>query len=189
MTSEYQLTLPLIEHDSAPDTVKPILEEAERQVGFLPNLYKAMANVPGVLETYLLGYDRIRASESLTPAEQEVVFLTISRLNGCGYCMAAHSMLAEKASDVPPDVLHAIRNNQPFDNPRLGALSRFTTEMFESRGRPSSAEVKAFLDAGYPEHAVLDIILAMAVKTLSNYSNHLFHTPVDEMFSGYRWDG
>lgn len=189
MTSEYRLSLPMLEPDTAPADAKAVLERAHAQVGFLPNMYRGMANVPAVLETYLLGYDGIRASDTLSSAEQEVVFLTISRSNACGYCMSAHSMLADTVSQVPRDVLEALRNDEPVNDPRLDALSRFTRVMLDSRGRPSAREVQAFLDAGFEEKTILEIILAIAVKTLSNYSNHLFHTEVDDMFGDYRWKG
>ncbi|MDZ7809981.1 MAG: carboxymuconolactone decarboxylase family protein [Arhodomonas sp.] len=106
----------------------------------------------------------------LAPREQEVVFLTISRENGCAYCMSAHSMLAEKASQVPGEVTEALRENRPVPDERLAALSEFTSRMFHTRGRPTQADVDAFLGAGFEERHVMDIVLALAVKTLSNYS-------------------
>jgi AhpD family alkylhydroperoxidase len=150
-------------------------------------MYAGMANLPGVLETYLDGYGRFRNDSGFNSVEQEVVFLTISRNNGCGYCMAAHSMLADMKSGVPAEVTDAIRENRAIPDPKLAALSTFTDVMVTKRGLPSKADVSAFLDAGYEEKHILGIILAISVKTLSNYSNHLFHTPVDEMFAGRKW--
>ena len=146
-----------------------------------------MVNSPGLLETYLDGYARFRKDSGFTPAEQEVVFLTLSRDNGCDYCMAAHSTIAEKMSKVPRQVTEAIREGRQIPDPKLAALSAFTDKMFTSRGLPSKADVRAFLDAGYEERHVLEIILALAVKTLSNYSNHLFHTPLDQGFAERAW--
>lgn len=151
-------------------------------------MYAAMANSPGLLDTYLHGYEHFRKHSAFTAAEQEVVFLTISRENGCHYCMAAHSMLADKQSKVPAGITAAIRDYEPIPDDRLAELVRFTGIMVETRGRPSKADTERFLNAGYSERHILDIILAQAVKTLSNYSNHLFHTPVDDMFSHYTWE-
>jgi uncharacterized peroxidase-related enzyme len=187
MSSEYQMTLPPQTLDNAEPRAKALLEAAKAQVGFVPNMYTGMANSPGLLETYLDGYERFRKHSGLTSAEQEVVFLTISRGNGCEYCVAAHSVLADKMSKVPPAVTDAIRDGGAIPDARLAALSLFTEVMRSTRGLPSKAQVQAFLDAGYEERQVLEIILGIAVKTISNYSNHLFHTPVDGMFAGRVW--
>lgn len=175
-----------IEHASAQGKQKEILDLALKQVGFIPNMYAGMANAPAVLSTYLHGYSLFRAESGLQPAEQEVVFLAVSQVNGCNYCTAAHSMIAEKMSGVPADVLRAIRARQPIPNARLAALYATTTAMVQSHGQPSPETVKAFLDAGYKERDLLYIVLAIAVKTLSNFSNHLFATPVDERFAAYK---
>ncbi|MBI2221430.1 MAG: carboxymuconolactone decarboxylase family protein [Acidobacteria bacterium] len=187
MTSEYKLTLPPQTLDNADAKARAVLERARAQVGFIPNMYAGMANSPGLLQTYLDGYDRFRKDSGLTSAEQEVVFLTISRSNGCDYCMAAHSMIADRMSKVPPPVTAAIRERQSIPDPKLAALSRFTDVLLETRGLPSTGEVQAFLGAGFAERHVLEIILAIAVKTLSNYSNHLLHTPIDEVFADWEW--
>ncbi len=185
MTAEYRLDLPMHRIESTDDQRRALLEKAKKQVGFVPNMYAGMVNSPGVLETYLDGYARFRAQSGFSPAEQEVVFLVISRFNGCGYCMAAHSMIAEKKSGVPADALAAIRAGRQIPDARLDALATFTETMVRSRGLPSSAEAAAFLAAGYSKQQILEIVLAIAVKTLSNYSNHLLHTEVDEVFAGH----
>ncbi len=188
MTAEYQMNLPFQTLETASPEGKAVLEKAKAQVGFIPNMYAGMVNSPALLETYLDGYSRFRNDSGFTSVEQEVVFLTISRNNGCGYCMAAHSMLADMKSGVPAEVTEAIRDGRDIADPKLAALNTFTNKMVSSRGLPSKADVSAFLAAGYEERHVLDIVLAISVKTLSNYSNHLFHTPVDEMFAGRAWN-
>jgi len=149
-------------------------------------MYANMANAPGVLSTYLHGYDLFRKESGLSPAEQEVIFLSISQYNGCTYCTAAHSMIADKKSHVPKDVLQAIRAREPIPDPKLAALAAMAVEMVEKHGQPSSEVVKRFLDAGYQERDLLYIVLAAAVKTLSNYSNQAFGTQLDETFAAYK---
>lgn len=187
MLAEYKMTLPLQTLETAEPAAKAVLEMAKAQVGFIPNMYLGMANLPGLLETYLAGYDAFRKGATLSPAEQELVFLAISRENGCDYCMSAHSMLADKMSKVPPAALEAVRAGVPQADARLQALVSFTEVMLRSRGLPRRVDVEAFLKAGYTERNILEILLAISVKTISNYSNHLFHTPVDDMFSAYTW--
>lgn len=101
-----------------------------------------------------------RGQRSDDATQQEVVFLAVSRTNGCSYCTAAHSMIADKMSAVPAPVLQAIRSHQPIPDMKLAALFDVTTEMVKSLGQPSPAAVKAFLDAGYQERDLLYIVLA-----------------------------
>jgi AhpD family alkylhydroperoxidase len=185
MTSSYLPTLHAVDVSTANDEQKPLLEQALKQVGFIPNMYANMVNVPAVLSTYLHGYGLFRKASGFQPAEQEVVFLAISQTNGCGYCSAAHSMMADKVSGVPPEVLAAIRAHAPIPDQRLAALYAMVSELVSSHGRPHATTIQAFLNAGFSEHQALYIILAAGVKTLSNYSNHAFATPLDERFAAY----
>ena len=181
-------TLRSVDPATAEGAQKEILDRAVKAVGFLPNMYANMANAPAVLSTYLHGYALFRSESGLKPAEQEVVFLAVSQVNGCTYCTAAHSMIADKKSGVPAPVLQAIRAGQPIPDARLAALYALTAAMVKTQGRPDRATVDVFLAAGFHEKDVLYIVLAIAVKTLSNYSNHAFATPVDEVFAAYRVD-
>lgn len=189
MSAGFKTTLPLRTIEDAEPKARALLEGAKAQMGLIPNMYAAMANEPGVLVTYLSGYAAFREGAGFTPAEQEVVFLTISRENRCIYCVAAHSMVADTMSKVAIDVTNAIRDGKAVPDPKLATLAKFTKVMLESRGMPSNNDVDEFLSAGYSERQVLSIILAIAVKTLSNYTNHIFHTPVDPMFASRAWNG
>lgn len=187
MTQPYHLNLPPIDPEQATPEAREVLERARRQVGRLPNMYLMMANLPALLDTYLYGYDRFRKAADFTPAQQEVVFLTLSVENGCGYCAGAHSFIADHMSKVPGDVTDAIRDGQPIQDRKLEALRAFTRVMHDTRGRPSQEEAQAFLEAGYKEQHILGIILALSVKTISNYANHVFDTPLDETFRSREW--
>lgn len=187
MQSEYQLKLPPRSIETADPKGRPLLEGARAKLGFVPNMYARMVNSPGLLDTYLKGYAAFRNDSGFTPPEQEVVFLTISRENGCEYCVAAHSFIADVMSKLSPEATEAIRNDASIPDAKLAALAAFVRAMVNSRGLPSEADVTAFLAAGYGERHILEIILAIAVKTISNYANHLFHTPLDAAFEGRRW--
>ncbi|MBU1265491.1 MAG: carboxymuconolactone decarboxylase family protein [Gammaproteobacteria bacterium] len=187
MQAEYKLSLPALDDAKADPLAAERLREARAKLGFVPNMYGVMANSPGLLDTYVHGYERFRVLSGFTPAEQEVVLLAVSRENGCTYCVAAHSFIADKMSGVPELVTNAIRDGLPIPDARLAALHDFTCTLVKKRGLPDKADVSAFLAAGYSERQILEIVLAIAVKTLSNYANHLFHTPVDAMFAGRTW--
>lgn len=182
-----RLDLPAQTPASTSGKARDMLETSQRNLGFVPNMYANMANSPGLLQTYLQGYELFRNESGLSPTEQEVVFLTISRYNGCTYCTAAHSMIADKMSGVPADVLAALREGKPLNDAKLQALSAFAYIMVESRGTPTPEQLAAFKAVGYTDRHALEIILAIAVKTLSNYTNHVFHTQTDAAFQSYAW--
>ncbi|WP_055469074.1 carboxymuconolactone decarboxylase family protein [Streptomyces ardesiacus] len=185
--AERPLSLPARAETDPDPAIAEVLAKAKAQTGMIPNMYARMANVPGLLDAYLSGYNSFRRNSGFTPAEQETVLLTISRVNGCTYCVAAHSALADM-NKVPTEVTDALRDGKPLPDARLDALSTFTAAMVESRGLPTAAQIDAFLAAGYTETDILQILLAVSVKTISNYTNHLFHTPVDEMFAHRAWE-
>ncbi|MDR9457149.1 MAG: carboxymuconolactone decarboxylase family protein [Salegentibacter sp.] len=182
----YKIGLEPVELENANEQQKEILENAKKANGMIPNMYKNMVNFPALQNTYDSGYSDFRKDSDFTPAEQEVVLLTVSVDNSCEYCTAAHSYLAENVSKTPKAVIEAIREGKEIEDDKLRALHEFTKVMNESRGNPTPEQAKKFLDAGYSEKQILAIILAQAVKTISNYSNHIFHTEVDEAFAGHK---
>lgn len=185
MPRPYIRQLQALTIEQAQPPARTMLEDAQRKLGFVPAMYATMANVPAVLSTYLHGYGLFRSESGFTPAEQEVIFLAVSQANGCRYCTAAHSMVADKMSGVPAAVLQAIRDGEVLPDARLATLYAFTTEMLLTHGKPSAAQLQAFYAAGYSEAQVLNIILAISVKTLSNFSNHAFAPTLDAPFAAY----
>ncbi len=179
--------LAILPIETAVGTTKVLFERAKQLLGFVPNAYRAMSNEPALYKAYATTYASFRAECGFTPVEQEVIFLTISRKNGCEYCMAAHSYIADTMSGVSTEITNAIRSDRPIEDSKLAALAAFTTQMFTSRGRPTDADVLAFKAAGYSERNILGVILALSVKTLSNYSNQVFDTPVDDEFKPRLW--
>jgi len=189
MLSEYKTKLTLKTTADAEPEARALLEATQNKLGVVPNMYHAMANSPGLLNTYMQGYTAFRENSGFNSIEQEVIFLTISHVNGCEYCMAAHSFLAEAASGVPLDVTAAIRDDYPIPDATLSALSIFTRLMVVKHGLPEKTDVDEFLSAGYKEKDILEIIHAIAIKTISNYTNHIFHTTVDNIFTPHTWSG
>jgi uncharacterized peroxidase-related enzyme len=183
----YHVTLSPKTPETASGSAPAILAETQKQLGFVPNMYANMANAPDLLDTYIHGYRLFRQNPRLSPAEQEVIFLVISRENGCRYCVAAHTMLAYNMSNVPAAVIEAIRHGTSIPEPRLRALAAFTQVLLQTRGNPSTDAAHEFLSAGYTELHVLDIIHAIAIKTLSNYTNHVFHTALDPQLVAHAW--
>ncbi|MBK1705527.1 carboxymuconolactone decarboxylase family protein [Halochromatium glycolicum] len=180
-----QSRFPYHDTTSAPQEAVAALTEAERQFGMLPNLMRKMATAPALLKGYL-ALGELFEQTSFSPAEQQIVLLSVSRENRCGYCMGAHSVLADMAK-VPQEVTDALRAGQPLPDPRLEALRRFTTAVVEARGWVDESEVAAFQEAGYDAQQVLEVVLGVGMKTLSNYTNHIAGTELDASFQHRAW--
>ncbi len=174
--------------ESAPSGSKQVLEAAARRYGFAPNLIGVMAESPAMVHAYWAIGESFAEHGSLTPAEQQIVLMAVSRVNACRYCMAAHSGAAQ-AAGVPEDDVRALREDQSLSDPRFEALRRFTKQVVERRGEPSKESIRAFLDAGFDRRAILDVVVGVAYKTLSNYTNHIAQTPLDSAFAGWEWQG
>lgn len=187
MSREKLVSLGSVNPETATGTNKDIFDETKSTIGFVPNMYANMANMPAVLHTYMHGYQSFREESGFSSQEQEVIFLAISTKNNCEYCVGAHSMIADKMSNVPADVLEAIRGGKEIPDRKLAVLDAFTRVMFDTKGNPDKDDIAAFHAAGYEDKDILSIVLAISVKVLSNYSNHLFATDLDDAFSSYSW--
>ncbi len=172
--------------ESAPEGSKEMLEVALKQNGFIPNLYGIMAESPEVLSAYRQMAELFDKT-SLSPAEKNIVWLTISYNNSCHYCMAIHSMVA-KMYKLPDETIDALRNNKPLNDAKLEVLRKFTALLVEKRGWASEDEVQKFIEAGYSQKNVLEIIVGIGQKTISNYVNHLAHTPLDKQIEAFKWE-
>jgi uncharacterized peroxidase-related enzyme len=178
------LDLPLVDPETAPVPVGARLKELGKRFGFLPNLYREFAHAPIALEAYLAVSEQFHKG-TLTATERNVVMLATSRANGCRYCVAVHSTVADMQKDDPA-VTAAIREGIPIADGRLEALRRLTEALVSQRGH-AEAEVRAFLEAGYRKEQVLEVLVGVAMKTLSNYTNHLVETPLDPAFAARAW--
>ena len=118
--------------------------------------------------------------------ELTVVWQSINVEHACHYCVPAHTGIA-KMMKVSDDLTEALRNEAPLPSAKLEALRTFTVQMVRERGNVSEAQMQAFFDAGYGHRAVLDVVLGLAQKTMSNYINHVAQTPVDEVFRPLAW--
>ena len=171
---------------TAPEGSRFVLEGAEKKFGFVPNLLGVLAESPAALQAYSNISSALQHNSAFSATEQQVLFLAISFENRCGYCMAAHSGIASNGI-LTNDQIKALREGTPLDNPKLEALRAFASSLVAKRGTPNDAEIEAFLEAGYTKRHVLDVLAAIALKTLTNYTNHLNDTEIDEPFAPFAW--
>ena len=178
------LDLAPIDPDHAPAAVRDTLASVRQRYGFVPNLYRYFAHAPGALEGYLAISD-LFGRGTLSATERNVVLLAVSRENGCRYCVAVHSAVADMQRDDTA-ATDAIRNGTPIADPRLEAL-RQLAEALARDPADAGAEVAAFLAVGFTPAQVLEVVLGLTLKTLSNTTNHLVATPLDAAFAKRAW--
>jgi AhpD family alkylhydroperoxidase len=172
--------------ESAPPGARPTIAKIIESWGFLPNLARVMAESPAALDLLLAGYAALSAKSTLSPAEQQLVSVVASRENDCEYCVAAHSTMA-LGSGLAPEVLVAAREGTPIEGHRLSVLRATTEQLVRKRGWLDTASKKSFLDAGYQPGQLFEIVGWLALKLLTNYTNHIAETPVDQQWSGQMW--
>jgi len=180
------MALEILDETTAPEAARPLLAAAREKYGFVPNLLGTMAHAPALLEAYMT-LNGLFEKTSLSPTERQVVLLAISAVNGCRYCVAAHSTIAQM-QHVEEAVVEAIRQGEPIGDPKLQALRRFAEELTTTRGWPDEATTRAFKEAGYTDAQALEVILGTGMKALSNYTNHQAQTPLDPAFEPKAWE-
>lgn len=171
--------------ETAPEGSKEILVGAQKSLGFIPNLYSIMAEAPATLKAYNGLSDNFEKS-SLSPTEKQIVLLSTSYVNECNYCVAVHSTVAQMQK-IDRSVVDSIRNGSPITDAKLESLKKFTNLVVEKRGWVDQQEIEDFLSAGYSKAQLLEVIVGIAQKTLSNYINHIVKTPLDDAFEPNKW--
>jgi AhpD family alkylhydroperoxidase len=160
---------------TAPEAAKARLAAVKKAWGFIPTLHGTLAESPIALDAYDTLFGLV-AKSSFTPAEQQAAYLAINVLHECEYCTAGHTYLA-RAAKLDEAAIQALRNSQPIADARLEALRSFTESVVRERGFVGDAAVDAFLAAGFTRENVLEVVTIVATKTISNYVNHITHTP------------
>lgn len=175
----------LHDQSSAPQAAKPLLEDSMNSFGMIPGLHAVMAEAPGVLDAYKKLH-ALFLDSSFDADEQTVVWQSINVEHGCNYCVPAHTGIA-KSMKVSDDVTNPLRDEMPLPSERLEALRSFTLVVLRNRGEVADADLQAFYAAGYEQRHVLEVILGLSQKIMSNYINHIAKTPVDKPFMKFEW--
>lgn len=169
----------------APEAGKPLLEASLKNNGRIPGLHGTMAAAPPLMAAYNFAHQQFMAT-TLTDEEKTVVWQAVNVEQNCHYCVPAHTGIA-KMMKIDDAITEALRNETPLPTAKLEALRSFTLAMVRGRGFVAEEETQAFLDAGFTETNILEIILGVAQKVMSNYTNHFAKTPVDQVFQKFAW--
>jgi uncharacterized peroxidase-related enzyme len=162
------------------------LETARQQFGFVPNLLRVLAGAPAAVNAYVTLHGLLETT-SFNPIERQLILAATSVANRCAYCVAAHTV-GLKLAGLGSEQIEAVRGGRSLANPRLEALRRFTTAVVDKRGWIDEAEVDEFLRAGYRRDQVFEVLVGVAMKTLSNYANHIADTPLDRALEPFTWE-
>lgn len=171
---------------TAPAAARPLLEGSLKKYGFIPNMHGGLAEAPAALQAYI-ELTALFDQTSLTPTERQIVLLIVSAENHCTYCVAAHSVIAKHMVKADTAIVDALRKRQPLPDPKLEALAAFTRNVVKNRGVVCGQALEKFITAGYTQVQVLEVVLGVAFKTLSNYTNHIINTPLDTAFQDEAW--
>lgn len=178
-------TLTIHTIESAPQASKPLLENSNKAFGMVPNLHGVLANAPKALEGYQVLH-QLFTETSFNAEELTVVWQGINVEHGCHYCVPAHTGIAHSMK-VDPALTEALRNQTQLPTAKLQALLDMTSIIVRNRGHVTQEELTNFYNAGYNEQQVLEIILGLAQKVISNYTNHIGNTPIDAAFAQFAW--
>ncbi|WPZ35961.1 carboxymuconolactone decarboxylase family protein [Thalassobaculum sp. OXR-137] len=163
--------------EDAPAASQPLLEGVKKMLGSVPNLFRLTANSPAALEGYL-GLNGALAKGALKPQTRERIALAVAQINGCDYCLSAHTYLGKNLAKLDDAEIAANRAGGSND-PKADAAVRFAVKLVQQRGKVSEADVSAVRMAGYGDAEIVEIVAHVALNTLTNYVNEAFGTPID----------
>ncbi|BBB10714.1 carboxymuconolactone decarboxylase family protein [Sphingopyxis sp. EG6] len=180
------MAFPLHDETTAPEAARAHLEATKRSFGMIPNLERVMASAPALLATYSFGWEAFDRT-SLSPVERQVVYQTANFENECNYCVPWHTLLAKQAG-ADAETVEALRRGSRLSNPRHEALRQFTRTLILNRGKASAADLDDFLKAGFSDQQALEVVLGIAIKTMSNFTNSIAGTPLDSQVTRLAWE-
>jgi AhpD family alkylhydroperoxidase len=174
--------------DTAPEGAVARLTDVQNAWGFLPKLHSKLAESPLALEAYDTLFGMVASRSSLSAIEQQVAYQTVNVFHECEYCAAGHTYLSRMAK-MDEGVIHSLREGKPIDNARLEALRSFVLAVVEKRGQVEPSITDEFLAQGYTKAQVLEVLVIIATKTISNYANRITETEQEAFMAdpSLRW--
>jgi uncharacterized peroxidase-related enzyme len=163
--------------EAAPSASQPLLQAVKKQLGIVPNLFRLVANSPAALEGYL-GLSGALGKGDLPAATRERIALAVAEINGCSYCLSAHTYLGKNVAKLDDAEIAANRQGGSNDR-KADAAVRFAANVARERGHVSEEDVKTVKSAGYSDAQVIEIVQHVALNTWTNYINEVAKTDID----------
>jgi uncharacterized peroxidase-related enzyme len=161
----------------APAASQPLLEAVKKQLGVVPNLFRLVANSPAALQGYL-GLSGALGKGALPAATRERIALAVAEINGCDYCLSAHTYLGKNLAKLDEAEIAANRKGASND-PKADAAVRFAARVARERGHVNDEDLRAVKLAGYDDAQVIEIVQHVALNTWTNYINTVAETDID----------
>lgn len=171
--------------ESAPEQSKPVLRQLEQNFGLIPNIAGAMAESPVLIGGFIGIFQKVHTG-TFTEAQIQTLLLTNAVTNACTWAVAFHTALALKEGLSPADV-EAIRDGRAPADRKHAALSTLTKTAIEKRGHLDDKDVDSFLEAGFRQDQVLEVLTVLAASTITNYAGNITKPPLEAPFQEYVW--
>lgn len=168
--------IPQIHPESATGRAKELLATVKNKLGLVPNMTRAMANSPAVLEGYL-SLSGALSKGSLSAKLREQIALTVGEVNGCDYCLAAHSTIGKMVGLTAEQIMDS-RRGTAVDS-KADALVKFARRVVDERGRVSDLDLANTRAAGLDDAALAEVVANVALNLFTNYFNHVAETDID----------
>lgn len=177
------MTVQLIDISTATTSVQEELQLSEKAFGFVPNLHKALGVSEQALKSYKMLHELFQQT-SFDNTEKTIVWQTINYYHQCHYCLPAHTGIAHMMG-IDADIISALHTGQLLNDQKLRVLQETTRALVDQRGELAEEQENAFRAVGYGDQQLIEIVLGVAQKVMSNFTNHLSKTPVDDKFTPF----
>ena len=156
---------------------RPLLDAVAQQIGSVPNLFRLVATSPQALEGYL-GLSGALAKGSLPAPTRERIALAVAQVNGCDYCLSAHTFMGKNLAKLDDAEIAANRRGASNDA-KADAAVRFAAKVAQARGQITDGDFQAVRNAGYTDAQIVEIVQHVALNVWTNYFNNVFQTEID----------
>jgi uncharacterized peroxidase-related enzyme len=169
-----RLTIPA--RDEVPDAAKPILDAVHRQLGVVPNMFRLIAQSPPALQGFTS--NNAALAKTLDVKTRERIALAVAEVNGCDYCLSAHTYLGLNLAKISPEEVALNRKGQS-DDAKANAAVHFAAEIVRARGHVTEADVRSVRDAGFSDGQIVEIVAVTAENIFTNLLNVIADTDID----------
>ena len=168
--------LPIPDFDTAPDASKPILEAVHKQLGVVPNMFRLIAASPAALEGF--AGNNAALAKTLDVKTRERIALAVAQVNGCDYCLSAHTYLGLNLAKLTPEEVARNRRGQSGDA-KADIAVRFAAKVVRERGQVSDSDIAELREAGYADGQIVEIVAVAAENVFTNLLNNVARTDID----------
>jgi uncharacterized peroxidase-related enzyme len=162
--------------EDAPRASQPLLDEVQQRLGVVPNLFRLIAHSPAVLAGFT-GFSGA-LTRTLDLKTRERIALAVAQVNGCDYCLSAHTYLGLNLARISPDEI-ALNRKGVSNDPKADAAVRFATKVVCERGHVADADLNAVRHAGFTDGQIVEIIAVVAENCFTNFLNEAAKTDID----------